>query len=155
MPGKRDLLLRYLLLDLNGTLTLDGAVLPGVRERLHQLSGVLEIFIVTCDTHGNGARIAQELRVGLKRTSQPGPGEAAEKAEIARSFGAEQVVAIGNGDSDLLMLKECGLSIAVLGTEGLSVKALLNADLVVKDICDAFDLLLHEKRLIATLRGSP
>ena len=155
VPGKPDFELRYLLLDLNGTLTVDGVVLPGVQERLGQLSELLDIFVVTCDTHGNGARIAADLRVGLKRTSRPGPGESEEKAQVVRSFGADRVVAIGNGDSDSLMLAECALGIAVLGNEGLSLKALLNADLVVRNICDALDLLLNEKRLIATLRGSP
>ena len=155
VPGKPDLQLRYLLLDLNGTIAVDGMVLRGVQERLQQLSGALEIFIVTCDTHGNGARIARELNVGLKRTSRPGPGESAEKAGVVHSLGPECVVAIGNGDSDELMLKQSALGIAVLGEEGLSARALVNADIVVRDIRDALDLLLHEKRLIAILRGAP
>lgn len=150
VPGKNALHLQYLLLDLNGTLTLDGKMLPGVQERLDRLSELLEIFLVTCDTHGNGAQIAQRLGIGLIRT-----GEAEEKAKAVRSLGEEQTAAIGNGDSDMLMLKECALGVAVLGDEGLSVKAFLSADMVVRNICDALDLLLEEKRLIATLRGSP
>jgi len=149
VPGKKALHLKRLFLDLNGTLALDGKILPGVQERLARLSEALEIFLVTCDTHGNGAQIAQELGIGLIRT-----GEAEEKAAAVRTLGEEQIAAIGNGESDTLMLKESALGIAVLGDEGLSVNALLSADIVVRNICDALDLLLEEKRLTATLRGS-
>jgi len=44
------------------------------------------------------------------------------------------------------------LGIAVLGDEGLSVSAMKNADIVVKNISDALDLFLKPKRLMATLR---
>jgi soluble P-type ATPase len=59
---------------------------------------------------------------------------------------------IGNGGNDQLILKEAGLGIAILGDEGISVTAMKNADILVKTISDALDLLLKPKRLIATLR---
>jgi soluble P-type ATPase len=155
VPGKNYLHIQHLLLDLNGTLSLDGKVLPGVQDRLNRLSETLDVFVVTCDTFGNAARIADDLHVGLIRTGEPGPGEAEEKANAARSLGSQVTAAIGNGESDALMLRESALGIAVLGTEGLSVKALLDADVVVPCIGDALDLLLEKKRLIATLRGGP
>jgi soluble P-type ATPase len=49
-------------------------------------------------------------------------------------------VAIGNGNNDDLILKEAGLGIAILGDEGMSVSAMRNAELVVKNIPDALDL---------------
>jgi soluble P-type ATPase len=61
-------------------------------------------------------------------------------------------VAVGNGNNDQFILKECALGIAVLGKEGLSLAAIKHADLIVREISDAFDLLLKPKRLIATLR---
>ena len=64
----------------------------------------------------------------------------------------EATVAVGNGNNDQLMLKESGLGIAVLQGEGMSRAAMENADIIVKDISDAFDLLLNPQRLIATLR---
>lgn len=154
VPGKGAFRFRVLLLDLNGTLATDGEILPGVHERIERLSPVLEIFLVTCDTYGNGVRIAEKLGIQLIRTGMPGPEEAEAKAQVVRSLGCEHVVAIGNGDSDALMLKESALGIAVLGEEGLSIQALLQADIVVRDIHDAFDLLLNVRRLIATMRGA-
>jgi len=51
-----------------------------------------------------------------------------------------------------IALTGIALGIAVLGKEGLSLAAMKHADLVVKGISDAIDLLLKPKRLIATLR---
>jgi len=50
------------------------------------------------------------------------------------------------------MLQAAGLSIAILGPEGLAFDALKNADVVVASILDALDLLLRPDRLRATLR---
>jgi soluble P-type ATPase len=155
VPGKGILRFEALLLDLNGTLATDGHILAGVRDRIATLAQVLDIYLVTCDTHGNGARIADELGIRLIRAGLPGPEEAETKAQAARSLKPERIIAIGNGDADALMLKESDLAIAVLGDEGLSIKALQQADILVRNICDALDLLQYERRLIATLRGSP
>jgi soluble P-type ATPase len=64
----------------------------------------------------------------------------------------EATVAVGNGNNDQFILKESGLGIAVLQGEGMSQAAMESADIIGKDISDAFDLLLKPRRLIATLR---
>ena len=61
-------------------------------------------------------------------------------------------VAAGNGRNDRLMLKDSALGIVVIQTEGTAVEALSAADLVVPGILEALDLLLHRRRLKATLR---
>jgi len=43
--------------------------------------------------------------------------------------------------------------VAVLGGEGVAIGALLAADVLALGPVDAIDLVLHPKRLIATLRG--
>jgi soluble P-type ATPase len=50
------------------------------------------------------------------------------------------------------MLEKAGLGVFVIGPEGSAVEALLKADVVVPNICAALELLIHTKRLIATLR---
>jgi soluble P-type ATPase len=50
------------------------------------------------------------------------------------------------------MLSAAALGIAVLGQEGLDPEALQAADLLVTQIADALDLLLHPQRLVATRR---
>jgi len=51
------------------------------------------------------------------------------------------------------MLAAAALGIGVCGDEGISTEALQSCAIVVRNIHDALDLLLSEKRLIATLRG--
>jgi soluble P-type ATPase len=166
VTGWRVLRLERLVLDVNGTLTRDGAVLPGVEPRLAALRGVLHVSLLSADTFGRLDAIAAQLQVGARRV-QPGQPEAPQKGQLVRELGAQSVVAIGNGANDAEMLAAAGLGIAVLGPEGLAAPALLGADLgpeglampalahadiLVASIEDALDLLLNPKRLTATLR---
>ena len=154
IPGKGSLEISYLLLDLNGTIALDGKLLTGVKNRIRRLSSMLEIYLVTCDTHGNATRIADDLGIKVECvTGSDGRDEALSKAKFVKFLEPAHTASIGNGNSDTLMFRDCVLSIAILGKEGVSVKALLQADLLVKDIRDALDLLLLKKRLISSLRG--
>jgi P-type E1-E2 ATPase len=150
IPGHGRLALDHLALDLNGTLALDGEVLPGVAERLAALSPNLQIHLLTADTRGRGAATAAALSISLHRLT-PGD-EAAQKRAFVESLGAERVAAVGNGANDAEMLAVAALGVAVLGPEGLARAAWQNADLIVPDIGAALDLLLHPQQLIATLR---
>ena len=150
LPGRAPLTLRHLALDLNGTIALDGQLLPGVAERVARLRDRLDIYLLTADTSGRGAATASQLGIQLHRLASG--QEAEQKAGFVRHLGAAHTVAVGNGANDALMLSIASLGIAVLGHEGLALPALQAADLVVPDIAAALDLLLHPKRLIATLR---
>ena len=48
IPGRENYEFRHLVLDLNGTIALDGEVIEGVEERLCQLSSLLSISICYC-----------------------------------------------------------------------------------------------------------
>lgn len=151
VPGLRTLRLQHLVLDVNGTLALDGELLPGVSERLHRLRQHLTLHLITADTHGRQDQIDRLLGLTAVRLV-PGQSEAEQKAEFIRALGDEGVVAIGNGANDALMFRRATLAIAVLGPEGLAAVALREADVLVPDILAALDLLLYPRRLIATLR---
>ena len=150
IPGRGKLDLRFLVLDLNGTIALDGQVLLGVPERVAALQDRLAVYLLTADTHGTGTAIASQLNAQLHRLT---PGvEARQKAGFVRALGAAHAAAVGNGTNDALMLAAAALGIGVLGQEGLATAALQAADLVVPNIIAALDLFIHPKRLIATLR---
>ena len=151
IPGWRRLQLEVLLLDVNGTLSLDGELLAGVDAGLKALAGMLDVQLVSADTFGRLDNIAAQLGVRAKRLEAGRPG-AAQKADVVRQLGTERVVAIGNGANDADMLGEAALGIAVVGPEGLAGGALAAADVVVVSIDDALGLLRSPKRLIATLR---
>jgi soluble P-type ATPase len=147
IPGRDDLVLHHLVLDLNGTLALDGRILEGIPARLTTLRRHLQLHVLTAGTHGGLEESARILGVPIQRI-----GTGAEKRDYVRTLGAAQVVAMGNGANDVLMLAEAALGIAVLGPEGLCAEALRAADVLVADPCAGLDLLLRPDRLVATLR---
>jgi soluble P-type ATPase len=144
IPGIGTLSLQHLVLDYNGTIAFDGSLIEGVEEKLNQLAERLNIYIITVGQKcGN---IKGKINV---LTSSNGT---LEKGEFIDSLGAENVVAIGNGMNDSLMLEKAALGIIVIGGEGAALKAVDRADIVVKDIHDALGLLLNKIRIKATLR---
>ena len=150
VPGKGKLRFKYLVSDFTGTLSVDGILVEGVKEKLNELANYLEVHILTADTFGK----AKEALKGVKaKVVVLSPGEEAEKKlKYIEGLGASQVVAFGNGANDELMIKAAGLGVVVLLEEGCAVKTLLNADIVVKSPLDAIELLLNSKRLKAVLR---
>jgi P-type E1-E2 ATPase len=150
IPSRGELHLEHLVLDVNGTIALDGRLIVGVSERLDKLSELLSVWLVSADTQGTLAALTADLKVRVRRL-QAGD-EAAQKAGLVEDLGADRVVAIGNGANDAAMLRRAALGIAVLGSEGLAVDCLNAADIVAPDIGAAFDLLLRPRRLIASLR---
>jgi P-type E1-E2 ATPase len=150
VPGLGTIALQHLVLDLNGTIALDGQVLPGVAERLAKLSSQLSVHLLSADGRGLAADTARRLGVNLARV---GPGhEADQKQQFVKRVGQKDVVAVGNGANDQQMLEAAALGIAVLGSEGLAVASLTAADVVAGSIQDALDLLLKPQRLATTLR---
>ena len=150
IPGRPDIHAEHLVLDMNGTLTEDGALLPCVSERLTALQTSLHIVLLTADTFGTAATVARELGVEL---TVLGPGSGADqKLALVRALGTESVMAIGNGTNDASMLREAALGLCVLQAEGASAAALTSADAVFLSITDALDALLNPSRLVATLR---
>ncbi|NMC48521.1 MAG: ATPase P [Desulfovibrio sp.] len=151
IPGFGDLSLAHLVLDYNGTLAGDGALLPGVAERISALAGVMTVHVVTADPFGTVARALSGLPASVTVLS-PGPEDAA-KLAFVRSLGAASAACVGNGRNDRLMLKEAALGLAVIGPEGACLDAVLGADAVFTDIRDALDVFSKPGRLLATLRA--
>ncbi len=150
IPSRGLLRLEHLVLDVNGTIALDGQLVPAAYERLERLCEKLDLWLVSADTQGTLAQLAADLKAQT-RLLQPS-AEATQKAALVGELGAERVVAIGNGANDAAMLQQAALGIAVMGNEGLAAACLTAADVAVPSIESALDLLLYPRRLVATLR---
>lgn len=150
IPGQRTYKIKNLVLDLNGTLSFDGKIIDGVKERLGLLHNVVDIFIVTADTRGIAQDLAETLQVEIRIIQRN--NEQSQKLKLVEELGSDSTVAVGNGTNDALMLQKAALGICVLGMEGASIEALNHSRLVVTDVNMAMDLLLKPQRLIATLR---
>ena len=147
IPGAGGLRLEHLVLDLNGTLTDRGRLIDGVGERMQRLRADLHLRLLTADTFGTAAELAQRLGIEIATISG---GE--EKARVVAGLGPEATVAIGNGRTDVPMLRAAAIGLVVLGPEGAAASALTAADLVCRSITDALDLLLDPRALAAGLR---
>lgn len=151
IPDRATLRLQYLVLDVNGTLTADGALMPGVAERIACLRERVTVQLLTADTLGRLATIEPLLQVAGTRLAA-GNGADQKRRHVER-LGGSRVAAIGNGVNDAGMLEVAALGIAVIGPEGAATAAVLASDIVAASITDALDLLLIPSRLVATLRG--
>lgn len=150
IPGHPKLRLKHIVLDYNGTIACDGALIAGVKGLLAALADQIQIHIITADTFGKVRSSIEGIKCELSILA-PGDQDIG-KLEYVKQLGVEHTVCVGNGRNDRLMLKEAALGIAVVLQEGAAAEALLAADIVCSDIVSALELLTHPLRLIATLR---
>ena len=150
IPGRGTLQIRYVVVDLNGTLTESGVFIPGVLDALASLHKQgLSVYVLSADTRGNlEADLSGLPGVGVRVTET-----AQAKRDFVESLGPEFTICIGNGNIDIEMFKVAKLSICTIQGEGATTGALVHADIVVTRIKDAIELVCDEAKLIATLRS--
>ncbi|MFV0480655.1 MAG: HAD family hydrolase [Campylobacteraceae bacterium] len=151
IPNYKNLEIKNLVFDFNGTLAKDGKLLEGVAILLEELSRSFDIFVLTADTNKS---VENELKgLHVKTVILKSKNHTNEKMEFVQSLGYETCASFGNGANDELMLKHSCLSIVVLGDEGCATKTLLASTLTCKSIFEAIELFLYPNRLIASLRA--
>lgn len=151
IPGFRNLQLAHAVFNYNGTVAVDGTLLPGVKEAIAALVRNLHVHIITADTFD----LARSQLAGLpvKLIIVPVESQTEAKLEFISRLGSDNVVAIGNSRNDRKMLNAAALSIALIQQEGASAETIANADIVSCSIFDALGLINNPKRLIAALRS--
>ena len=142
----QNLDLKYLILDYNGTIACGGKLL-NLQTYFQALSKKYKLYILTGNTFSNLDDLKDLNDIEVVITP-----DGLSKQAFIHKLGPDQCMAVGNGNIDVLMFQAAALSIAVIGCEGCSSKAILNSDLVTHSIEDAFSLLLEPNKLIATLR---
>lgn len=150
IPSLGQFTFKHIVFDFNGTLATDGKLSEHLKQRLEDLSMKMEVHVLTLDSYGTAAKALRELPVQV--AVLPNGQGTEEKGNYIRTLGADTCIAVGNGSNDCKMLKEAMLSIAVIGREGLSQKALRDADLIFTCIEDVFDSIENPTRLAASLR---
>jgi len=151
IPGREPIELKHLVLDFNGTLAVDGALIDGVYPLLNILSAELHVHVITADTFGS---------VDCAMASIPcqvyviNPFDQDKQKELyVNQLGQSHVIAIGNGRNDMLMLQAAVIGIALIQKEGAYAPLISAADVLCLSIVDALELLLNPLRLKATLRN--
>ncbi len=148
IPGREQLELKTIILDLNGTLSVGGVVPENVKEQLGQVQqlGFRALFL-TGNTRNDADELASELGIEWKLAKN-----AEEKRDLAMELEPDTCASIGNGLIDLELMKVVKLGIVTLQSEGVHTQTLLASDIVVPTINDALDLFIDDQRLVATLR---
>jgi len=153
IPGRRAYSVEFLVLDMNGTISTDGRISGRFKDKINLLAKRLKVYILTADTRGDAQERLGRTAAELVRIE--GADQARQKKEFVARIGAEKTIAVGNGYNDHLMVQEAALGIAVIGREGAAKETVCNADVVVKELEDALDLILKPLRHQATLRNYP
>ena len=150
IPGRGVFEFENIVLDLNGTLSVDGKIHPKARDKINLLAKRAKIYVLTADTRGEADQILDRLKTEIVPLS--GDNTSREKTKLIQAIGPSQTVAIGNGYNDHLMVKEAALGLCIIGKEGASIETIKNSDVVLQDVLDALDFLLKPLRNKATLR---
>ena len=151
IPGDKTINAKHLVLDYNGTIAIDGFVLKEIPELLVKLSAHLNVHVLTADTFGTVQKELKELPITIK-ILEPAKQDK-QKLNYVKNLGLSNIIAIGNGKNDLLMLKKSALSIGVIQAEGAFSPILNSTNVICTNIIDALSLIINPKRLSATLRN--
>ncbi len=157
IPGFGHLHIQAICCDFTGTLSCEGELIDGVRERLIQLAGLVDIHVVTSDTRKTASRQLEGLPVTLHDKIASDDHDVFKRDYLTTlGIGLKSIAVFGNGRNDRLWLAAVrdagGLAIAVDVGEGCAVEAMLSASVFVVGIGNALDLLLDSKRIVGTLR---
>ncbi len=151
IPGYANMQIEHLVMDYNGTLATDGILEPQVHQLLLEISNSLKIHVVTANTHGKVNEQLQGFPFSVNIIGEE--KQDIQKLDYLSALNSQNVIAIGNGINDSLMLKEAAIGISVVNHECAATKAIINSDIVCHSIIDALELLINPNRLKATLRN--
>ncbi|MCT4633837.1 MAG: HAD hydrolase family protein [Firmicutes bacterium] len=150
IPSYGEYEIKNLIFDYNGTIAKKGQVIEGLKEVIVALCQDFNVFIVTADTYGSVRENFKDTPVKIKIIS--GDHEADLKLKALFEIGPENSISFGNGRNDVHMLKQSAIGIGIIGSEGMASSLVQSADILVKSIFDAVDLVNNKNSLIATLR---
>ncbi|MBI5056144.1 MAG: HAD hydrolase family protein [Nitrospirae bacterium] len=150
IPNFGAVRLQHLVTDFTGTLSFNGTLIPGVKERFLKISEFLDIHVLTSDTFGTA--LLELKGLPCKVHILEGEYHDLQKEEYVEKLGPSSVIAFGNGNNDRKMLRVARIGVAVTEGEGCAVDILMAGDIHVTSITSGLDLLLNPKRIKATLR---
>jgi P-type E1-E2 ATPase len=148
IPHVDELEINTIVLDLNGTLSVNGSVVDGAKERIEKLLAMgIEVTLFTGDQRGTADELCKGLGISYRQAKTSD-----EKERFFKEFDVEKTAAIGNARIDIGMFKHAALSVATLQAEGIHTDIIKHVDIIVPSINDALDLFIDSNSLKATMR---
>lgn len=142
--------IEHVVLDYNGTLAVDGKIIPEAISLIKALAEKVNVHVITADTFKTASEELKNMPVKL--TIIKAGQEKQQKLFYVENLGRDKCIAIGNGTNDAMMLSKVAIGIAVIQNEGASIEAIQAAKIVCANIVHALELCLNPKRIVATLR---
>ena len=122
----KDLRLKHLVLNYNGSLACDGMLLPGIKKELQEIAKKVQVHILFDDTYGDVQAQLEEIPSEVFRLFLDKEDE--KKLHYIMSLGLESTICIGNGRSDRLIIEKAKIGFVVIGKEGAAFEAIRAAD---------------------------
>jgi len=149
IPKGETIEINTIVLDLNGTLTVNGKLESSTEKLVKQLQNKgFRLVLISGDIRGTAKSIAYELGIDLYLGASSD-----EKAAQMQQFDKNKTAAIGNARIDIGTFENAILSIATLQAEGIHTGILKHVDIIVPSIDNALQLFLDKKSLEGTLRA--
>ncbi len=151
IPGfNNNLQLKHLVVDFNGTLAIEGKLIPGVKDMLISISKELQLHVITGDTFGTATEQLKDIPCKVVIADET--DQHLQKKNYVMNLGSDSVISIGNGNNDRSMLQASAIGITVIQGEGAASATIAAGNMVCLTIKDALSLILHPRQMIATLR---
>ena len=131
IPGRGDFEFENIVLDLNGTLSVDGKIHRKVKDKINLLAKKAKIYVLTADTRGQAGQTLDKINTEIVLLSSDNTSR--EKAEFIHTIGENRTVAIGNGYNDHLMVREAAIGLCIIGKEGASAETVKRSDVILQD----------------------
>ena len=104
IPGRSTIEIENVILDYNGTIAIDGVLIDGVRQKINQLSSLVNFHVITADTYGT---VTSQLEgVNCKVINLSTNDKYATKLDYLLALGKKSTLCVGNGYNDRIILKE-------------------------------------------------
>lgn len=148
VPGVGTIEIKTIILDLNGTLSVNGKIPDGVKERFEKLKNLgIKVILFTADQRGTAEDLCKEYEIDFVRTKN---GE--EKETAMKNYDPETTAAIGNARIDIGTFRHAKVSVATLQAEGIHADIISSVDVIVPSINDALDFFIDPDTFSATMR---
>ncbi|MHA1293736.1 MAG: HAD family hydrolase [Promethearchaeota archaeon] len=152
VPNYGKIIIKNIIFDVNGTLQFKGEISDDLILKFKLLKEKYNVYLISSDTRGNLKKLAEKLNVEYIRVSSKDINDSEAKNNELEKLGKNVTVAVGNGNNDALILKNAIIGIVIIGSEGASIKSILNADVAFSNPIHAIDFLLDDITMISTLR---
>jgi len=148
IPEDATIEIKTIVLDLNGTLSVNGKISKKTKEKIKILRKLnYRIVLLSGDMRGTAQKFAKDLDIELIKAKN-----AQEKGEAIKKLNPKTCASIGNARIDIETFKIAKIAIATMQAEGIHAAIIKHVDIITPTIEDALNLFIDSNSFCATMR---